>query len=892
MVNPYNEFIILDLLNDKIASYSYCFIVESKNPTLNTYFRELILNSLDLFNVTDVNTVVDTSISINKEDKINVIHEFRLDHANTTTNIFEDQLDTLIKRRQKAVIWIPSTLNIAQKLSVKCHKLFLGAHFNVPDLNTTQKISFLFLLLEKNNLEYDVSLKEYLIKEINSSDISIDHIINYVSYLKKNSPSKSTISLENLKYLGSLKDCFETIGSQYLSEYTKLFPNTKFEKLVRTFIVKNNNETLSYNVIELDELIKKCFDKNDKKKLTEFINIGDFNVLVQTNENNKLSIKINENYTKYWKELQQYIQNERIDANLYIQISKLALKYNNQIGELLSKSELIQASKLYNSRFFTLEWSLKYNKAFELVKKYIEISIEFNHQQELSQERKRKSQLKRARTTVLFVSGAFIISMILALFAYSSLQKAEVSMLEARENALRADNNAKKAAEEEVKAKSAKNRAEIFAEVSKQNERIAIIASEEAKLNAKKARISQMDAIRAGESAKIAMKQAIKNKELADIQRRNSEEKTKQEQARFSALSSLQNFANSNYLEGFNKAQLAYDLNIKNNGDPYQTEIMYALIKGYAFLHPTSRFINSNISEIKTSSNFKLVGIKSIDQSLRITSMKDLFSENEFIKIDSIRDYKFHSKDEIYLLKSNGNLYRKSYNKTELEAFNLGANNNTKFDQIIDGPELLLSSDNSIYQLYSSNKIENIKHSLSKNLMKNLQYDEHKKTFYSFEKNDCYMISFTNNELIKNKIISLDGNISCVSKMFDDNLMAIGLYDGSLVIINLANNTVAFNNKVHQSQLTNIHLGASKDKTIIATTSYDGQIKLFYGKNNEWLNNKYILLDNISTHKTWITDSCYLSDNSLISFDYSGVINRWELNLDKILNTHPNHETN
>lgn len=877
MINPYNKNSLIEILSEHLSVNSVLFVIESNNIVINDYFKSFLKDNINSLNINKYIVFNENLIEIDS-----CLIEIDIESLGQIIN--NNKILNLTELKNKIIVFTPPNIDLSFTKNEKIQKLFIASNFKIPTPGKDELFQFLIENLKIQKIKLDDQAIQYLKSEIFENAVTLDHVLNYLQLLKNNRLDINLNNVKNLTLFGSLIESINNHGEHYLSFFYEHFPLIDFENFVRLFFKKKSDETLQINPINENEAVE-IFES--KKELESFIdknNKSDFRFFYIREINNKIHLLINESYIKYWEYIQNIITKERIDANIYLLVSNLAEDYNDQKGQLLSKSQLIEALKLKESKCFNLKWSLKYNNKFELVKKFIDFSIDYNNNLEQSQERKRKLQLKRAKTTVLFVGGAFIISLILALFAFSSLQKAEEATLEAKQSALRADENAKRATEEKLKAKNAKKIAEDFAEVSKQNELKALNARNQASRNAEKARKSQIDAIKARERAQESMNEAIRNKEVADLQRKMSDQKTKQEQARSTAMTALQNYANNDNIVGFKKSILAYNTNKDNNGDLFQSDILFSLIKGFANLNPIEIDFETSIKNIKTSNDYLNIAFLSIENKLHIASYEKLFLGELITTLYDVKDFEFLKNDVIIILKTNGNIEKLSLKNKNLIPVD-GFGKDQTFNLFIQGHATMIASNEFLYHIDDPKNTIELNDNISNRIIKNLKFNNDKKTYYSFEEENFYALTLENQKISKKLLKRFDSFVSCFSNNFDSNLIAIGLYDGTLIIFDLDNDNIIFNNKIHQSQISNIHIGEFNGKTMIVSNSYDSKIKLFFGNIDNWSSNSYSSVDNISTHNTWITDSFLLPNNTLVSFDTNGKIKKWELNIDKIINS-------
>lgn len=889
MPNPFDSSSIVEKFCEELILKGYLFINESEDLTLNNYFRKSILKyACESYSLR--HALIDP-LSIRNFSK-------ELASSNTLVElVFSDENDlsdedfsNLLFKDSKSIIWVPKNIPKVLEQDKEVLYLYNSEQKFIPKLTPEDKEVFLLEIIRAYIPDADHDFLHSIANKSQISELSIDHFICYSHLIKNISTESNEITTQTLKGLGQINENIENLGNAFERSFAIRFPNFSLESLMRLFLIKKNDDSISHVSLTIQK-INENLDESTSiiEEIIEFIRSSSFILFTSSELISNKRLELNKSLLIHWSFYSNVTYKERLESNLYLQISKRANFYNKGSGKLLNQAQCIEASALLFSTSFNKKWASKYSNEFEQTKKFIELSMGYNKEYEVSQDRKRKKQIKRAKNTTLIVSAAFIVSMILALFSFSSLQKAEEATLIAVQNAERADKNANRAVEEELKANKARERAEQLADLSRKNEKRAEISRALAQKSAENARLSELQATKAKIQTEEALKDAIRSREVAEIERKKSEQQSKQEKARSLSLSALQLYANNQISAGLKLAKEAYELNTDNNGINTQPDILYALIKGHNLIFQKTFITESNVKTIRISNEEEYIGVLYVNDRLELFKIdKNLTFITPEIVLNNISSFSFHEANG--LLYTEGNTL-KSVRLENLKDLEVAL---TPITLLSENEPLKLCATKDIYLMSSKgvfnlkgNRLELVNSEESVMDFNNLtQLSDNQ--FVSFHSGKINFLENRNNRLLEKFSFSFQEKVVSISELFHENLLAIGFNDGTLRILNISEQKVVSENKVHRSKISTIRVTTIMNEIMLLTTSFDSEIKLFVADENSWKSGVYTAINNFSSHKTWITDSFLLNENQLATIDYDGILKLWNLNLNSILNANKN----
>jgi hypothetical protein len=889
MPSPFDNSKVVENFCEELVLNGYLFISEEEDLTLNEYFKKsLITHACERHNLRHV-VLEKHSIQYvsNALETSNTLIELQLSDENRFSS---EYILNLIIKDPKIIIWIPKKMPKVLEEGTKLLGLFNNGQKLIPKLSNKDKIQFFLNLLKDVFPDTDQEEFDFLLEEKKLHGVSIDHLICYLELIKSLHKENNTITISNLKDLGAINNSVENHGREFERSFSIRFPNFSLGNLIQLFLIKKKDDTIDQIKLSVQRIKESLNDSTSLiDEVIEFIGSSSFKMFISSSSHSHNILELNKPLLIHWSFYMNVIYQERFESNLYLQISENAKLYNKGSGKLLNQAQCIEASALISSKSFNKNWASKYNNEFEQTKKFIELSIDYNKDYETSQEKKRKMQIKRAKNTALIVSAAFIVSMILALFSFSSLQRAQEATSIAIQNAERADQNANRALEEESKANRAKERAEELAELSRKNEERAELSRALAQKSAEDARLSEIQATKAKMQTEKALKDAINSREIAEIERKKSDQQSKQEKARSLSLSALQLYANNQIVQGLELAKEAYDINIKNNGFNTQSDILYALFKGHNLLVQKTLKTGSNIKTIKFSNGGDFLGVLYVNHRLQIFKTDEELSYLN-LKLDLKNISSFRFQEDKTVLFTEGNDLKAIMLKNVDESrdnFPLSTIISEKYPiKLCETRDIFLTSTNGLIKLnYNKREVLNVIDS-ELNLANLIQFSDHQ--FVSYKEGKINILEDQNNRMYEKFSFNFMEKVVSISELFLGNLLAVGFDDGTLRILDISEPKVVSENKVHRSKISSIRVSSKMNQTMIISTSFDSEFKLFVADENSWKTGTYTTINNFSNHKTWIIDSFLFNDNQYATIDYDGTLKLWNLNINSILDENKN----
>ncbi len=318
---------------------------------------------------------------------------------------------------------------------------------------------------------------------------------------------------------------------------------------------------------------------------------------IQLNSDSTIDIS-HESIMRVWNRLKKWVEEETESAQLYLRLSKSAELYQEGKAGLWVNPELQVALQWKEQTKPNATWAARYEPAFERALNFLEYSRK-QHELEISRkENQQKRNLKRARSSAIFLGCASVVSILFLIISLNLRFKAEASRKEALEKEKLAVLESKKAEEQRKEAILQRKISEQQQEIAEQQEMISeqqrqyavsqqVIAQEqraEAIQQKKQADISKQDAIVSRDEAQMQRKEAVAQKQIADEQRQKAEESEKAARrlrllatSRSLAIQALQ--LNSAVRDDFPPllAITAFQLNNENGGNINDPAIYSAL---------------------------------------------------------------------------------------------------------------------------------------------------------------------------------------------------------------------------------------------------------------------------------------------------------------------------
>ena len=327
---------------------------------------------------------------------------------------------------------------------------------------------------------------------------------------------------------------------------------------------------------------------------------------VELQKNSVIDIS-HESIMRSWGRLVDWVDEETKSAQTYLRLSRSAELYQEGQAGLLVNPDLQLALKWQQDNRPTEAWAKRYDPAFDRVVSYIEYSKKEYDKAIKTKEEQRARDLRKARTMVIFMGVASLVSILFLIVALNLKYKAENSEKQALEKEKWALKESKTAEEQKKRAVSQGLIAEQQQQIAEQHhllaeeqKRYAILQQREALFQKSKALKSRNEAIVAKNKAnkmRIEAEQqkdrAIKQKKIADREKRRaekSEAKTdslrKIAVARSMAIQSIKLYNSNLKLKKLSKerqelplilALQAYHFNKKHRGNKNDPDVFAAL---------------------------------------------------------------------------------------------------------------------------------------------------------------------------------------------------------------------------------------------------------------------------------------------------------------------------
>jgi hypothetical protein len=244
-----------------------------------------------------------------------------------------------------------------------------------------------------------------------------------------------------------------------------------------------------------------------------------------------------ESLMRIWVRLKNWVDDEAEAVQMYTRLAEAASMHQVGKAGLWRPPDLQLALNWQSKHKPTLVWGQRYNPAFERTMIFLEYSKKEWETEQRIKELEQKRKLQRARITAIVLGSATLVSLIFLVFAVLQTFEAERQKKFAEEQTILAKENEKKALAQEKEALHQKE----IAEEEKRKAELAQVEAEKARDEAtKSAEIARQQKQIADEQkikAESNEKEAIKNKNLADEQRKAAViAKNDAEQRRYLAL--------------------------------------------------------------------------------------------------------------------------------------------------------------------------------------------------------------------------------------------------------------------------------------------------------------------------------------------------------------------
>ena len=363
-----------------------------------------------------------------------------------------------------------------------------------------------------------------------------------------------------------------------------------------------------------------------------------------------------ESLMRTWKRLIEWVGEEANSAQIYLQLSKVAGRYQEGKAGLYRDPELQIALNWQEKTRPTATWAARYDVTFERAMLFLKYS-KAEHELEIAEkERRRQKQLKRARMLVYGVAAVALIILGFGMLALQQKTKAERAEREAKtaqaeaeaqrdeadrqrieveKQRQRAEDERAKAEEERERAEAEQERAEAERERAEEQQRIAVGQRRRAELEEARAREQRQLALEQKARAERAKLQAEQAKSEAE-QQRAAAERSEAEAQRLRMIDLGQTLALQTQRLGADHPQLAallalqaHRLNRANHGKAEDSNVFNALRSALLRLDPEHetiyRYPRDAVRALALEAGGRALAVASDD---RTVSLIDLDAED------------------------------------------------------------------------------------------------------------------------------------------------------------------------------------------------------------------------------------------------------------------------
>lgn len=813
--------------------------------------------------------VKDFSAMIQKMDEAEINHLAKA--MNTAANWSSFIIFHIVENTEMA-------LQVLQKLSIINDKLNLSIQLN-PSIPSELYLS----ILTESFWEQEVEVKEDVIAkmavDLKKQKFSYTHIkifIRLVLQLLQQRQTKTLshlFSLEVYEEIGTLQYFIEFNGKSFISQAESLADIQAIEWIFRSLIVVQQNKPQILH-LTIDQIVSRS--GVEKEKVCAILNLaagGGFNLLLH--EEGLYSI-LKRAYFEEWSDLKKWIGQESESVKLFEKYRFLAYQHADGSGQLLTGVQLEESNRWQQMNCLQPDWAILYYPDLELVKGYITAS-ELSYKEYLDGQEKARS--RRLKFAYQLAGGSVVIGVLILMLSMWALgQKKEAESQTARANLekKRTDTAYQKAESSRIRADSLKVQALKSAQEADRNATKAKIAEKNALLKKEEAILAKQDALRflsAEKEAKLkelqAKDEAITQTKLAKlnelkameeeenaIRAANRAEKLRiQQLSRANALAVYEDYDNAQFEVGREKATNAYEQFIKNGGNPYDRDLLTALMEGAMRHKPYEYKKDLKLQPLRMvidNRNEKLA-VYGIDQKVKVFNTKSKEEVNKDFFVNKLYGLGFLS-DQTIAGASSSSLFlqltnpKSAFIPVELkgkEILNLFTMPTTENNVWISTPTEL-----NVYD-YQQGKTLRFRTSVAIPKVTLLR------------KIDNYWLCVSGNKLIRfsletkeNKEIKIFRTpITAISGAMLNKWVAIGDEMGNIYILDPVTGEIkAERSKLHLSKISGLETVHFKDNIeILVSTGFDYFVHIFYIDLDK---NQSVSLPSpvsLREHKKWIT---------------------------------------
>jgi hypothetical protein len=737
----------------------------------------------------------------------------------------------------------------------------------IPSLSTTEKISRFSLIVGKGHL---VSADEAAICPI--------FIIDLCARILARHPEAS---FQGFHFLVNQQ------GQRLLDEMISCATPQQMEFFFRCFLTLRPGGGITGTTNSLPDLCEKSgIDTTTVSRLLDMAVAAEF---IRPIENNRYTLA-SDTLLAYWQTLGEWAAKEEEAITQYLFFRKLALLYQERKGDLLSAAQLGEADKWQENLHFSKLWAEQYAPETELILNYVRFSKQHHVADQEARERRRKRLLKLTRSIAVFVGIAFIVSSAAAVFAAvernNALQSKTLADQE-KQNAETARDQANDAARKAQSARLAESKAK---EMADQERLKALQARDEAEQEKNTALLARAEAEQERNAALRARTEAETAKTNAELQRQraenagaaeaaarqqatlnfnNAEKLRRQQVARNDALSSLQLYYEGKFAEGLQKAGAAYQAFTQHDGQPYDSDILKALITGDAALRQPIITAPHELKNIQSSPSGNTLVYQTIHGKLATPTASSLP-----IPLPDILSYCLINDQLLAAGSSDG----------QLCLFSLAALSPLALIKATTGGPILHLSYHQDLIAISPGQIHRFDLSLkalqvinNPNIKPRSRFPQlpHQEYLLSFDKNTLNIITLAS-DAEPYPALTFSNPLTSSTDILAKDLIFVGDNQGFLHLANLRTGTILRSTKIHQSAITHCQLIHILNTPLLITAGFDHIIQIFPLEGPELQ-----LLNPIDLrgHRSWIRTALWDPQRQILtSAGNDKQIRTWSLN--------------
>jgi hypothetical protein len=611
---------------------------------------------------------------------------------------------------------------------------------------------------------------------------------------------------------------------------------------------------------------------------------------VKLNENSIVDIS-HESLMRVWDKLKIWVDEESSAVKMYIRLAESADLFSEGKANLWGPPDLQLALTWREKQNPNLAWATRYHPAYERTMVYLRTSEEEYIAEEENKIRLQKRALRRSRIVALVLGTAGMVSIGLGILALIQRQDAIAAGNEAIEQRDFAQEQQEEAERQRIlaeqKEQEAREQTELAEASRKQAEEQRLIALRNLNEADRQREIATQKEEEAQEQRKLAEEnatRAIEQQRLAEQASRDAERRRMLSIAQSMAVKSDQ-MRTDTLMKGLLAFQ-AYHFNNDYEGVQYNPDVFKALYSGLNFFKGSSfNVFQQHSSMVRTSIQVENI-IYTAGSDGQISSL-DLDWNSKLTVADNLSIVKrIRQFDEsIYALTNNGIIkFNKGLQNSELYEF---TNPEIKDLLITEDGKFILVFDQSI----------SLSEGFGKPAIEVFNGDDKINTVkYNPEKVELF-IAFASGKIISLNIKGSEPTQKLFVNVPESNWGEIGYNakkkilvggfgnnQGAIYIWNAETGKQINVLRGHIAKITGIAF--SSDGSLMATSSYDGTVRLWHMND---LNTLPVVFDD---HDSWATTVMFTKDDkSIVSGGRNGKIRVYPVEISTMANDYCNYLT-